>query len=82
MGVRQKHLHTTMVASSSNSTTSRRMKLVKNFCGDMCYIVVSRTPYNPGRRFCACPNFKETSRFRFFNWADECGNKSIHKKIN
>nr|KAJ0188713.1 hypothetical protein LSAT_V11C900479530 [Lactuca sativa] len=69
-----------MAASSSISTTSCRTKLVKCYCGDVCYVAVSRTPDNPGRKFWGCPNFKESSRCRLFNWMDECGNKSIQQE--
>nr|KAJ0198556.1 hypothetical protein LSAT_V11C700387740 [Lactuca sativa] len=48
-----------MAASSSNLATSHRTKLVKCYCGDVCYVVVSRTPDNPGRKFWGCPNLKQ-----------------------
>ncbi|CAH1452794.1 unnamed protein product [Lactuca virosa] len=69
-----------MATSSSNSATSRITKLVKCYCGDVCYVAVSRTSDNPGRKFWGCPNFKESSRCRFFKWVDECGNKSIQQE--
>ncbi|KAL4554080.1 hypothetical protein LXL04_038132 [Taraxacum kok-saghyz] len=41
-------------------------------CGDVCHIAVSRTHDNPGRKFRACPNFRDPDGgCGFFKWLDE-----------
>nr|KAJ0198741.1 hypothetical protein LSAT_V11C600305370 [Lactuca sativa] len=50
----------TSFAKSSLSVNSRFKKKieVKCWCEDLCYVFVSCTPENPGKKFWGCPNYK------------------------
>lgn len=66
-----------MLTSSAKSSfqgglTSRKKRIVRCGCGDVCKVSIAWTPENYGKKFYECPNYKvEEEDCGFFKWYNE-----------
>ncbi|CAH1452234.1 unnamed protein product [Lactuca virosa] len=56
-------------SSFEGGPTSRKKRIVRCGCGDVCKVSVARTPETYGKKFYGCPNYKvEEEDCGFFKW--------------
>ncbi|CAH1429551.1 unnamed protein product, partial [Lactuca virosa] len=59
-------------SSFQGGPTSRKKRIVRCGCGDVCKVSVAQTPENYGKKFYGCPNYKvEEEDCGFFKWYNE-----------